>query len=359
MATANEILLNESVAHTIDLQAYSLNELRRILALLNRTDPDLLAAIESAVDKGQGQGFTVQRLQDLLKSVREINAEVYKEIVDRIGIDLRDLTDYEAGYQYQLFRSILPEVVPISTVNINQVYAAAMDRPFQGKLLKEFLSGLETSRSIAIRDAIRMGYVEGQTTDQIVRRIRGTRALNYADGLLQVSRRNLDAVVLTAISHTASYARDAVFEANSDIIKADRYTATLDMRTTVLCASRDGNEYPKGKPKPALPAHMRCRSVYVPVLKSWREMGAAIDVEMPASTRASLDGQVPGKMTYQEWLRKQSASRQNEVLGVDKAKLFRDGGLSLDKFVARNGHVFTLQELRERDSKAFTRAGLQ
>lgn len=357
MASSNDILLDSSVAHLIDLQGYSVNELRRILALLNRADPDLLAAIEAAVEKGQGQSFSVQRLNDLLQSVRELNGEVFKELRIRLDEDFKDLTDYEVGYQRQLLGSVLPEAVPVATVNINQVYAAAMARPFQGKLLREFLAEIEIKRAVAVRDAIRMGYIEGQTTDAIVRRIRGTRALNYADGLLQVSRRNVETVVLTAISHTSGYARDALFDANADIIKADRYTATLDMRTTVLCASRDGNEYPRGKPKPALPAHMRCRSVYVPVLKSFRDMGIPLG-EFDRSTRASLDGQVPGKMTYQEWLKKQPVSRQNEVLGVDKAKLFRDGGLNLDKFVARNGHVYTLAQLRERDAEAFRKAGI-
>jgi hypothetical protein len=78
-----------------------------------------------------------------------------------------------------------------------------------------------------------------------------------------------------------------------------------------------------------------------------------LDIDIPASTRASMDGQVPSKITYQEWLKKQSVERQNEVLGVTKAKLFREGGLPIDKFVSPKGHVYTLDQLKERNAKQF------
>ncbi len=48
-------------------------------------------------------------------------------------------------------------------------------------------------------------------------------------------------------------------------------------------------------------------------------------------------GQVPAKTTYQDFLSRQPATFQDEVLGKTKGKLFRKGGMSLDKFVDRNG----------------------
>jgi hypothetical protein len=45
-------------------------------------------------------------------------------------------------------------------------------------------------------------------------------------------------------------------------------------------------------------------------------------------------------------------------MGVTKAKLFRDGGLELDKFVHRNGDELTLRELAQKHADAFRAAGL-
>jgi hypothetical protein len=67
---------------------------------------------------------------------------------------------------------------------------------------------------------------------------------------------------------------------------------------------------------------------------------------------------VPAKTTYQQWLRTQPVAFQNEVLGVKKARLYRQGGLTLDKFVTPQGREYTLTELARRERDAFTAAGL-
>jgi hypothetical protein len=148
-----------------------------------------------------------------------------------------------------------------------------------------------------------------------------------------------------------------MFKANADVVKGVRYTATLDTRTTLFCSSHDGTVYGLDKPRPAIPAHWRCRSRYVAVTKSFRELGLDIN-EFSSSTRASIDGQVPASLNYEAWLRKQSVERQNDVLGVKKAVLFRNGELPLSRFISKQGHEYSLNELRLRDAESFKLAGL-
>lgn len=355
MPTANETLHNEAVAHAIGLQRYGNGVVRRMIALLNRVDADLFAQLTAKLESAP-ESLSVERIEHLLTSVKELNAQAYGKVTDQLEAELKDLAEHEVGYQADLFKSVLPDAIKVQSVQPGQVYAAAMARPFQGKLLREFMDGLEAGKAEAIRNAVRIGFVEGQTTSEIVKRIRGTKALNYADGLLETNRRGVEAIVRTAVNHTSNYARDAVYAENEDLVKGVAWVSTLDTRTTEICASRDGNVYPVGSgPRP--PAHIGCRSTTTPVLKSWRELGIPVD-EMPSSTRASMDGQVPASTTYQEWLGKQSVERQNEVLGVTKAQLFRDGGLTLDRFVNNAGHVYTLDELKVRDAAAFVKAGI-
>lgn len=347
----NDKILDAEVSHQIGLIRYGNGIVNKIIALLKRTDSDLYAQLIKQLER-LPQSPSVERIDEQLKAIRKINEKAYQSVADELDVSLSELTAYELGYQTNLFDNAVPLALEFNSPAPRQVYAAAMARPFQGRLLSEWVNGLEADASAKIRDAVRIGFVEGQTIPQITKRIRGSRTLNYEDGILAINKRNAEAVVRTAVAHTANYARQSFYDENQDLIKGYRYTATLDARTTELCASRDGKVYRLDQAKPSLPAHFNCRSTYTVVIKSWKELGFDID-EVPASTRASMDGQVPESLTYQEWLRKKPAKFQDEVLGKTKGKLFREG-LTLDRFVNERGKVYTLKELERLDAELFT-----
>lgn len=368
MPTANERLADEAVHHAVDLQGYSNGVVRRLIAVLNRADARLFNELQTALEQMSPASFTVQRLELLLQSVRTLNADLYRQFETELLADVRSLSGAEVDYHQGLFQSVLPPQISVASVVQEQVYAAALSRPMQGRLLREWASSLEADRATRIRDMLRMGYLEGKTTDQLVRQLRGTKANNYADGVIQIDRRNAEAVVRTAISHTAATAQEQFYGANQDLIKADVWRSTLDGRTSPPCRLRDGKQYTPGTHKPIghdLPwgagpgrYHWCCRSCYSVVLKSWKELGGADMPEFTPSQRASLDGAVPADTTYADWLPKQSARRQDEILGPTRGKLLREGGLSLEQFANDKGVWYDLKTLQERNAAAFKRAGL-
>ena len=80
-----------------------------------------------------------------------------------------------------------------------------------------------------------------------------------------------------------------------------------------------------------------------PVTKSWEELG--IDKkEMPAGTRASMNGEVPDAVTYEGWFKDQDSAFQRRVLGSSRYELFQTGEVGITEF-ARNGRILTLAEL--------------
>lgn len=368
MVSVNEILLDEAIHHAVDLQAYSNGVVRRLIAVLNRADARLFAQLQAALGTMDPESFTVQRLDLLLQSVRMLNTEVYRQLENALIAEVLDLAGAEAEYQAQLYRSVVPPQFSVASITQEQVYAAALSRPFQGRLLKEWASSLEADRATRIRDALRMGYVEGKTTDQLVRELRGTRAKGYSDGIIEIDRRNAESVVRTAISHTAGKAREQFTRANLDLIKAVMWRSTLDSRTSAPCRLRDGKLYTPEAHKPidhelawgAGPGayHWCCRSTFTNVLKSWKELGGEDIPEFQPGSRASMDGQVPADLTYQQWIERQSAGRQDEILGPTRGKLLRDGGLTLEKFANDKGVWIDLSTLRQRNAAAFKRAGL-
>lgn len=370
--TTNERLADDAVSHAVDMAHYSNGVVRRIIALLNRSDARLFAELTQALASMDATTFTVERLESLLISIRQLNARAHSQVGEELSAEMRRLVEYEAGHQLALFQAAIPAQVVasvgVAAVNIEQTYAAAMARPFQGVLLREALTSLGEARAKVIRDQIRIGFVEQQTTQQIVQRLRGTKAKGYADGFMEGPRRNIEAIVRTAISHTSGVTRDNFYDANKPLIKEIVWVSAIDARTTLeFCVPRDGLRYTVGGRKPighkyqwlGGPGrlHWNCRSSSAPVTRSWRELGANID-EFSPTTRASMDGQIAAETTYSQWLKKQSAGRQDQVLGSTRGKLFRDGGLTVEKFSNDKGRFLRIDELRQRDAEAFQKAGV-
>jgi hypothetical protein len=84
------------------------------------------------------------------------------------------------------------------------------------------------------------------------------------------------------------------------------------------------------------------------------------------ATRASVGAnggqQVSASLDYYHWLQQQPASFQDVAIGPVRAKLFREGGLTMERFAEmqldRNFAPLTLVQMRALEPLSFERAGL-
>ena len=309
-----------------------------------------------------GGEWTKAWLNEMLKEVDGIYATAVKSMGADLTGNLKDLAEIEAEWAAKTLDKGIPLNVSISTPAPTQVWSAVITSPVdRGHLLSELLDGFEASTVDRIRTAIRQGVVEGETSDQMIRRIRGTtvkparwiadengkRVLRpgvYTGGVMDISTRAAQNLVSTAVMHVSNVARNATFRDNSDILNGVQFVATLDTLTCEECAALDGTTYENPEDAPQPPLHLGpCRCTLVPIVKSWKELGFDVE-EVPEGTRASMDGQVPESMTYGSWLKSQSTEVQNDALGPGRAALFRDG-MSIDRFV-KDGRVIPLADLQ-------------
>ena len=93
--TANERLQDAAVSHAVDLQQYGTGVVRRVMALLNRADADLAAALTQALERLPAGEFSVERLESLLVSVRMLNAQAYGLVGQELTAEMRRLVEYE------------------------------------------------------------------------------------------------------------------------------------------------------------------------------------------------------------------------------------------------------------------------
>jgi SPP1 gp7 family putative phage head morphogenesis protein len=280
-------------------------------------------------------------MAQMLTALDAIVTEGFKSSYNDFSVSLIALAKAEAEYGVTILERYVPFAVTWSVPSASQLRAIVMSRPMQGRLLKDWYAGLSDSTRLGVRRVIQIGITEGNTLEEIVRSIRGTSRNNYEDGVLGASRRQVESVVRTAVNHTQAYARESTYKENDDLIEGVQYVATLDSRTTIICASLDGKVFNIGEgPRP--PQHINCRSTTIPVMK---EVSAYANI--PPAERAALGGPVPGSLTYEDWLRRQSVAVQNDVLGTKRARLFRSG-TPIGKFVNDQNRVLSLAELRSR-----------
>lgn len=345
----NAKLRNTTIRHAHFIEQYKTNEVKQILRLLNSADVQLRNKILKR--KGKTPTITTRRLQLMQKDIKDIINDSKNILKERIEGTAKNFGVYESLWLEDIVRNTIPKEIPISFIQPSptQILGAIKARPFNNETLQGMINGWAIKKRNILTNHVQQAFIQGQTIDDVVRNLFGTRALNYTDGLIDGSRREIRTQVRTVLNHVSSTARELTYKVNDDLIKGVQWVSTLDSRTTLLCMNLDGKiDLDDGSVRELNglrpPAHYNCRSTTVPVIKSLKELGIS-DKEFSLSTRASMNGQVPEEMNYREWFSKQPASFQRRVLGPKRYELYKEGGFTLDKFID-NGKALTLKQLK-------------
>lgn len=393
LKTANELFLDAMIRHQIGLLRLSKTQGRKIKSILDATERDLRRAIHDHIARGANLDSPsgVRRLQNLLDEIRKIRAPSYAELAKTYQADMTALSLAEPKFMAMITETVAPVILNTTLPSPKLLRAIVKTHPFQGRTMRQWSRKISVDDLARIEAQINIGMVQGESSAQISRRVVGSVKLRGTDGVTQITRNNADAISRTAVNAISNQSRQAFVQENKDIFTFELYIATLDGQTTPVCRSLDGKRFRIGEGA-FPPLHMNCRSLRTPILdnrilgsrpmkavtergllreftKQERITGVTKRVNLPRGTKGPFDkfartrtrelvGTVPAKTTYQEWLGTQSNQFQADVLGKTKAKLFRDGGLKLDKFVNNSGKEFTLSRLALDEASAFRAAGL-
>lgn len=385
MATANEQWQDALLRHQIGLLRLNGTLRKQIIDLLNSVELELSDRIR------RYPSITPARARVLERFVRDLRGEIMKESRGLLSAELRNIASAEVTFLSGALVTVAPVLLDPVLPTKDLLNSIVTSRPFEGRVLNRWMRDLERADRERIMDAIRIGMVQGDNTNAIARRVVGTISRNGRDGVTQATRRAADGIVRTAIIHVTNQAKQEFYRANASTFDKELYVATLDGRTTPICRSLDGRTFSLGE-GPVPPLHFNCRSVRIAYIDDefigvrpavaatqrglLREYARANGLgnittrsSLPRGHKGNFDvfarrrlreltGTVPARTTYQQWLNRQSASFQDDVLGPTRGRLFRRGGLTLDRFVNRNGDELTLSELARRDREAFIAAGL-
>ena len=381
--------------NAIDLNRYSNSVARRVINAYN--DIIIDATNQLRVIDDLAAPDKAARLRGILAQLKESLAGWAGDATELTATELQGLAELQSEFVTDQLRKVLPagsrdavrtveispqfaqSVVTTDPTQLNVValsddlFAAVQGAPAtfsltaakgatitlpNGEVLEKAFRGIAVDQAEQFSQVVRNGLLTGETTPSIAKRLIGNlqfgeeaktvRQLVAAGGqATAVADNQVMALVRTSINQVANTASQQVYEANQDITKKYRYVATLDSRTSSICAALDGREFEYGK-GPMPPQHFNCRSTTVPIIDP--------DI-LPPSTiakRASADGPVPINTSYGQWLKDQPLSVQQDVLGPGKVPYFNR---LVDKYGARDamaklarddGSELTLDQLRKR-----------
>lgn len=270
------------------------------------------------------------RIQAAVDSVAAASAKMGASIASDLLSRADELVDYELEFQETATKTVTKSSV--AHPSIAGLLKTLRQDHVVGRLVTEWGSDVGAATFRRVRDRLRMGASDDDTTrEDVLGFVVGTRELKYRDGAFSRTHADVEGLVRTVATRATVLAKTALFELNPELFDREQWCSVLDGLTSAPCQARDGKIFALGKgPRP--PAHWGCRSTVLGVLAG----------DKP-----------PRRETYESWLRRQPRSVQDEVMGQTQAKLWRDGGVKLSRFVDRSGEAYTLAELRSRESRAF------
>lgn len=333
--------IDQATRHKVMVQSYAEWQAKDASKYVD----NVIAAATAVISLHDIPALSKTQLERLYRDLNKVVLDGYQEmqVAQVAQLDLFG----ESEYQFSLAMLEANATVALAAEKIRESFIDTLMavKPGIQMSIGEALESYGRSKAREIVRAVSDGHIAGLTSQAV--------SANVAQ-LAPMQKTQAGSLVRTMVNAVSVQARQDVFAQNADILEGYQWLSTLDSRTTLICASRDGKVYPIGsKIKP--PAHWGCRSDMIAKIKPEYD---AIPEGVRPSVGAEGAEQVSSATTYGQWLKRQPAAFQDEVLGPQRAALFRRGGLSIDAFTTRQGRVYTLDELRRKQPLAFAKANI-
>lgn len=237
------------------------------------------------------------------------------------------------------------KTIKVTKKMVNDAISVVM--PDSNVSTKDMIKGV---KGLTVKSAINythQAYQQGWTNKKLGEALKTTEA--------QFSR-HVQTIANTAVNAVSNETKRQLYQANDDVIDRVLFLATLDNRTSGICKSLDGAAF-KLKDAPSLPLHPNERSQLLPVLKgedldevrrsilprpAVQTKGKDIYTDKGPKTKngkarkpgksanTPLKGTVTDSRNYEEWLRKQPAYYQDDIIGKQAGQAFRNGNKLTD-----------------------------
>ncbi len=308
----------------------------------SKTESEYIKTLEMALQNVLGKlaldnnTIETKRLKSVRNAIEKEIDEIYKKIDKTIKEDTLDFTELA----YKTNTALLgvgfvgvPDKLAKKILDLDRIILMG-DRAFS---ISELLGNARANQIKRVKQIMSAGIIANDGYKNITKKLKES---------IPKSAHEIRTIVNTSIAYATDEASQELENEHIDLIDKWRSVATLDSRTTFLCASLDGKEYPKSKypnresipNRP--PRHFNCRSVLVPITKDWT----------PTTRPAKGDKKelVSSEMNFKEWFKRQSSAFQEGYLGKARYKLYKEDRLKIESFVdVKSGKRLKIDEIKK------------
>ncbi len=346
MPTAQDKLFDEVLSDALNLLRLSAAARARTVRRLER----MARALIGKLSEENVEARTLNNVQAVLKKTAKIIQEHYALIQQQL--DLPAIAETVADLTHGSLHIVLGPVADIQLPIPTYFASVASNVLIEGAPSAEWWAAQEADARFKFANEVRAGLTASETNQQIIARIVGKAG---QPGVMDTLKRNAASLVQTSVQAVANHSRRTTFESNTDVISAIKQVSTLDSHTSLTCIAYSEKKWSLPDYEPidhdlpfnnGTPRHFNCRSLEVPVTKTFAELGLDIPEPEP-TTRASDQGQINAKTTFDEFLKRRGQAFQDQVLGAGRAELWRSGQITLRDLVNGEGNPISLEQLRE------------
>jgi hypothetical protein len=205
---ANTRYFDAALRHQTAVRNLTTQQVNELIGLLEELDKEITAKLRIRLKKFVGRPFNpkTKKFKNLLTdihsirtlAIREIRKKFQNNLIDlgrkKFQNNLIDLGKIEASFEKKIMEAALPVVLDLNSVSAATLTALITARPFGdgttgGRNLKQWFDNLTLADRAKITGAIQAGLFQGESIDDIVRRVTGTRSNGFRDGTLALTRR--------------------------------------------------------------------------------------------------------------------------------------------------------------------------
>lgn len=275
-------------------------------------------------------------MDSLIAAVSARISASYKDIRGYHIKEMTSLADAEALFVITQVNKLLGKDRAKLTLTASEATALVKTSLLSGSTLPDWWEGQSQATQDAFAQQMRIGVLGGESDSDLVARVRGTSALGYKDGIMEVSRRSAKILVRGASSMVSTAISTKAVLDNPDVFDGIQQISVLDGRTSPTCISYAGKVWslpgykPVGHALPyngGVPRHPNCRSKEIPVISK------------------SLGGEPADDVGFDTFLEGKSDAFTDSLLGKGRAQLYKDGDITLSDLVDQQGRPLTLEQL--------------